>query len=134
MALLHDDVLGQQRESVQSEMGPYAAAFAALQESPDYAVFVMEDGGELIGCYQLMHLPHLSFQGATRTQIESVRIAAARRGQGFGRQLIAHAIEQAKERGAKIVQLTSNKERTEAGRFYQAFGLVATHDGYKLSL
>lgn len=135
VALLHDDVLGQARERVSGrDLAPYRAAFVALDQSDDYAVWLMEADGVVIGCYQLMHLPHLSFQGGRRTQIESVRIATARRGQGLGKRLIAHAVEQAKAHGAKIVQLTSNKERTEAARFYRAFGFEPTHDGYKLYL
>lgn len=133
--LLHDDVLGHQRENAsEHDLAPYRRAFRALDDSADYAVWLMEAGGEVIGCYQLMHLPHLSFQGGLRTQIESVRIATGRRGQGLGKRLIAHAVQEAKARGAKIVQLTSNKERTEAARFYRAFGFEPTHDGYKLYL
>ena len=91
----------------------------------------MEQKGDIIGCYQIMYLPHLSFKGFSRAQIESVRIRYDMRGLGFGTQLIRHTIEKRRERGYGIFQLTNNKERTEANKFYGKLGLIASHDGYK---
>ena len=91
----------------------------------------MEQKGDIIGCYQIMSLPHLSFKGFSRAQIESVRIRSDMRELGFGTQLIRHTIEKRRERGCGIFQLTNNKERTEANKFYGKLGLIASHDGYK---
>ncbi len=60
------------------------------------------------------------------------KILDAHRGQGLGSQLMKHAIEVAKEADCGIFQLTSNKERMEANKFYRELGLSPTHDGYKL--
>ncbi len=83
---------------------------------------------------QLTFLPYLPFQGGWRAQIEAVRVAADHRGRGFGRQLLRWAITQAERRGCHLVQLTTNKEREDARRFYQSLGFEATHEGMKLYL
>ena len=44
------------------------------------------------------------------------------------------AIGQSRERGCGLVQLTSDKRRPAAHRFYEALGFEATHEGYKLEL
>jgi GNAT superfamily N-acetyltransferase len=79
-------------------------------------------------------MPGLSFQGATRLQIEEVRIASSERGGGLGTILIEWAIEQARERGCNVVQLTSNAARIDAHRFYRRLGFAQSHAGFKLKL
>lgn len=44
------------------------------------------------------------------------------------------AQEQGRSRGATLVQLTSDKRRADAHRFYERLGYVATHEGFKLEL
>ena len=66
----------------------------------------MEQKGDIIGCYQKMSLPHLSFKGFSRAQIECVRILSDMRGLGFETQLIRNTIEKKRERGCGIFQLT----------------------------
>ncbi|MDC0980395.1 GNAT family N-acetyltransferase [Bdellovibrionales bacterium] len=131
--LLHDDTFGQNRESISdSDESTYKEVFSELCQSKYSDVFVMEKDQSIIGCYQMMYLPHLSFKGTKRAQVESVRIKSELRGQGLGSQMMKHAIDIAKEAGCGIFQLTSNKERVEANKFYQELGLRPTHDGYKL--
>jgi ribosomal protein S18 acetylase RimI-like enzyme len=127
--LLTDDSLGKTREG---SLDSYTEVFNELILSEYFDVFVMELNGKLIGCYQIMYLPHLSFAGTKRAQVESVRIESSERGQGFGGKLIKHAIETARNSKCGILQLTSNKERVEANKFYKDLGLEATHDGYKM--
>ena len=79
-------------------------------------------------------LAGLSRLGAERCQIEAVRVAAAARGQGLGGRMVKWAVDRARERGCAIVQLTSDKSRTDAHRFYDNLGFTASHEGYKLSL
>ena len=127
--LITDDDFGKKRES-SPEL--YKTVFEELLSNKYFDVFVMEKDKEIIGCYQMMYLPHLSFTGTKRAQVESVRIKSSLRGQGLGKKLMKHAIEKAQEASCGIFQLTSNKERVEANKFYRELGLDPTHDGYKL--
>ncbi|MBT4790546.1 MAG: GNAT family N-acetyltransferase [Halobacteriovoraceae bacterium] len=127
--LLTDDDFGKTREGSSES---YKAVFEELLSNEYFDVFVMERDEEIIGCYQMMYLPHLSFAGTKRAQVESVRIKSSLRGQGLGRKLMKHAIQTAQEASCGIFQLTSNKERIEANEFYCELGLNPTHYGYKL--
>jgi GNAT superfamily N-acetyltransferase len=95
---------------------------------------VVEDEGRVIGCLQLSFIPGLSRLGMWRGQIESVRITADRRGDGLGRQMFEWAIAECRARGCGLVQLTTDKQRPEALRFYESLGFVASHEGMKLAL
>ncbi|NKB76870.1 MAG: GNAT family N-acetyltransferase [Gammaproteobacteria bacterium] len=128
--LLADDKLGKGREAAEN-LEMYLASYKEILESPFFDVFVMgdENSKEIIGTYQMMFLPHLSFEGTRRAQIESVRILSTLRGKGLGEKLMEHAIEQAQENGCGIVQLTSNKDRSEqAHGFYKKLGFSSTHE------
>lgn len=137
VALLADDALGRSRETV-ADYGDlpdsYRAAFAAIMVDPNNCLYVAEADGEVVGCLQLTFIPGLSYQGAWRAQIEGVRVANAYRAQRIGAQMIEFAIERAREWGCRTVQLTSNKARAEAHRFYAGLGFQATHEGFKLDL
>ena len=132
VALLADDVLGAAREKPGDPA--YAAAFAAIEADPNQLLAVAEDGGRIVGCLQLTFIPGLSHRGAWRGQIESVRIAASERGGGLGRRVFAWAIGECRARGCRLVQLTTDKSRTDARRFYESLGFVASHEGMKLAL
>jgi GNAT superfamily N-acetyltransferase len=133
VALLVDDPLGATRET-QAHPEAYLQAFGAIDADPAHELVVLDDGGEVVGTLQLTLLPGLSRGGALRAQIEAVRVASSRRGQGLGEQLITWAIEEARRRGAVIVQLTTDSSRTDAHRFYERLGFVASHVGMKLPL
>ncbi len=133
VAMLADDPLGATRESI-DDQEPYLAAFAALDADPNQYLAVAEDGGALVGTLQLTFIPGLSHQGSWRAQIEAVRVAPARRGDGLGTYLIDWAIGMARERGCRMVQLTSNAGREDAHRFYTRLGFAPSHVGFKLSL
>lgn len=94
----------------------------------------MTQAGRVIGTLQITYLAGLSLQGALRGQIEAVRIAADRRGERLGQRLLEWAVEMCRERGCKVVQLTTNKRRADAHRFYERLGFKASHIGYKLEL
>ena len=83
---------------------------------------------------QLTCIPGLSHLGAWRCQIEGVRVAASARGQGIGRAMMRHALGIARQRGCRIVQLTTNKSRADAKRFYEQLGFEPAHEGMKLTL
>jgi GNAT superfamily N-acetyltransferase len=135
VAMLADDELGRAREIVQTPTADcYVQAFKAIEADPNQQVIVAVQDGAVVGTFQLSFLPGLSRQGQWRGQIEAVRIAAGQRGAGLGRQMMEWAIAQCRARGCGLVQLTSDKGRRDAHRFYDNLGFVASHEGYKLTL
>ncbi|WP_155372640.1 GNAT family N-acetyltransferase [Catellatospora vulcania] len=113
----------------------YERAFAAVDADPRNEMLVLvEDDGTVVGCVQATYIPGLGRRGEERALLEAVRIRADRRGAGLGRDLIGRAVARARDRGCTLVQLTSNKRRTEAHRFYASLGFERSHDGFKLAL
>jgi GNAT superfamily N-acetyltransferase len=131
VALLADDVIGAGREG---ESGRYLAAFRDIDADPRNHLVVAEVDGEVAGTLQLTYVPGLSRMGTERAQIEAVRVGSAHRSRGLGRAMITWAIDQAKQRGCGLVQLTSDKRRSDAIRFYESLGFQPTHEGLKLQL
>jgi ribosomal protein S18 acetylase RimI-like enzyme len=135
VALLADDPIGRTRESTTGGFDRrYTEAFAAIERDPNQLLAVAERDGEIVGVLQLSFIPGLTRSGMWRGQIEGVRVAAAERGGGIGRAMIAWAIAESRKRGCGLVQLTSDKRRAGAHAFYEALGFQATHEGYKLPL
>lgn len=133
VAMLLDDHLGQTRENT-DDMTPYLVAFDAIAADPSNTQYVWDENGEVLGCLQLTVIPGLSQQGAWRAQIEGVRVAGARRGGGIGGRMMQAVIAIARERGCAQMQLTTNKSREEAQRFYERLGFEKSHEGMKLKL
>ena len=131
--MIADDQLGARRE-IPQELAPYRAAFDVIDSDPNQLLVVGESGGRVIATLQLTFVPGLSRRGAWRAQIEAVRVEASVRGMGVGERLVRWSIEQARARGCGLVQLTSNATRTDAHRFYERLGFVASHTGFKLAL
>ncbi|NYE38931.1 GNAT superfamily N-acetyltransferase [Nocardioides cavernae] len=133
VALLTDDPLGAGRES--GEMGPYLRAFREIDDDPRHLLIAVRDGaGDVVGTMQLTLLPGLSRAGATRLQIEAVRVAADARGGGLGQALLDWAHDYGRARGASLAQLTTDRTRTDAHRFYERAGYAASHVGFKRPL
>jgi GNAT superfamily N-acetyltransferase len=133
--LLAEDELGSQRERIEEPLPtPYLAAFEQIEKDPNHELIVAEREGEVIGTLHLMFLPSISYQGALRAQIESVRVDRQLRGQGIGSAMMGWSIARARERGAHMVQLTTHKSRVDAHRFYERLGFQGSHLGMKLSL
>jgi GNAT superfamily N-acetyltransferase len=133
VALLADDVLGKARDFAEVDEA-YDSAFAAITADPRNFEIVADDDGEVVGCMQITYIPGLGRHGAERSLIESVRIRADRRGAGLGREMMLWAIDQARQRGCAMVQLTTDKSRADAHRFYARLGFTASHEGMKLPL
>jgi GNAT superfamily N-acetyltransferase len=134
VAMLADDKLGALRETP-DDIGPYLAAFEQIAANPaSLLVYAETSDGKPAGTLQLMFLQGLGRKGATRAQIESVRIHSSMRGTGLGTELMKWAVETARDRGAFLVQLTSDASRGEAHRFYERLGFVRSHAGYKMQL
>ncbi|MDZ5443250.1 GNAT family N-acetyltransferase [Micromonospora sp. 4G57] len=133
IALLADDVLGKARDFTEVD-DAYEKAFAEIDADPRNHLVVADAGGELLGCMQITYIPGLGRHGAERSLIESVRVRSDLRGRGLGRQMMTWAIDQARQRGCALVQLTTDKTRADAHRFYRNLGFVASHEGMKLPL
>ncbi|MFC9467894.1 GNAT family N-acetyltransferase [Streptomyces coelicoflavus] len=133
VAMLADDPLGAQRESP-GDLGPYMAAFERLRTDPNQHLVVAVREGRVVGTLQLTIVPGLSRRGATRSIVEGVRVHGDERGSGLGTQLIEWAIDESRRQGCHLVQLTSDKTRTDAHRFYERLGFSASHTGFKLQL
>jgi GNAT superfamily N-acetyltransferase len=131
--LLADDALGAARESA-GDLRPYRRAFEAIDADPAHLLLVAEADGAVVATMQLSLLPGLARRGALRAQLEAVRVHAGHRGTGLGREMIGWAIDEARRRGCALVQLTSDKQRPDAHRFYARLGFVASHEGMKLVL
>jgi GNAT superfamily N-acetyltransferase len=136
VALIATDQLGATRDGVrdQADLAAYGQAFEAIDEDPAHLLLVAEMAGQVVGTLQLSFLPGLARRGALRAQIEAVRVADSARGTGLGSAMMQWAIEEARTRGCALVQLTSDKSRAGAHRFYERLGFVASHEGMKLKL
>jgi len=133
--LLADDELGTSREDVSVPLNKrYLDAFHSIEQDPNNELTVVEYNGELVGMLQLTFIPYLTHTGSWRCLIEGVRIAKNFRAKGLGSRFINRAIARAGERNCGIVQLTSDKQRPAALRFYESLGFEATHEGFKLKL
>lgn len=133
VAMLADDVLGADREVTGATLSPvYEQAFEKISQDPHQELTVATLNGEIVATYQMTFIQYLAFSGGMRAQIEAVRTHAAYRGQGIGTKVFNYAINRAREKGCHLVQLTSDKKRVDAIRFYESLGFVASHEGFKL--
>ncbi len=136
VAMIANDKLGQLREDYRDPLSKkYYDAFENITADPNQELLVMEtESGQIIGTLQLSFIQYLTYQGGIRAQIEAVRVHEAFRGKGIGQQLFDWAIQRAKEKNAHVVQLTTDKKRPEALKFYEKLGFTASHEGMKLHL
>jgi GNAT superfamily N-acetyltransferase len=135
VALLADDFLGASREATDTyTRRAYTAAFGAIDSDKNQLLAVAEDSGHVIGTLQLTFIPGLARGGIWRGQIEAVRVASHRRGEMIGEAMFEWAIQLCRERGCGLAQLTTDKTRPDAHRFYDRLGFAPSHIGYKLTL
>ncbi|OAB26604.1 GNAT family acetyltransferase [Paenibacillus macquariensis subsp. defensor] len=133
--MLADDELGRMRERYETPLPEsYLKAFESIDSDPNNELIIACLGEEIVGVQQITFTPYITHQGSWRATIEGVRTASSERGKGIGSKLILWAIERAKERGCHIIQLTTDKKREDALRFYERLGFEATHEGLKMKL
>jgi len=133
--MLSDDTIGATREKFEPVLSEsYAIAFENIVNDPNQELTIVELNGEKVGTYQLTFIQYLTHQGGLRGQIEAVRINSAYRGQGLGTMVFEYIIDRARQKGCIMVQLTTDKQRPDAIKFYKTLGFVATHEGMKLKL
>jgi len=133
--MLANDELGKLREDFQNPLPEkYYDAFDNIEKDQNQELVVMEDAGHVIGTLQLSFIQYLTYQGGIRAQIEAVRVHQDYRGKGIGKQLFLWAIERSKEKGAHVVQLTTDKKRPDALKFYKGLDFRDSHEGLKLHI
>lgn len=133
--MLVDDPLGSKRETWSDPLPvSYSQAFEEILHDPNNELVVASEGGKLVGMLQITFIPYLTYQGRRRALIEGVRVASGARSRGIGGELIRWAIERARSRQCVMVQLTTDRAREDALRFYERLGFVASHHGMKLHL
>ena len=134
--MLADDELGQTRENYKIPLPEeYEIAFSQINADPNQELVVVEnEETEIIGTLQLTFIQYLTYRGGIRAQIEAVRIRKDQRGAGLGKKMFEWAINRAKERKAHLLQLTTDKKRPKAIKFYEDLGFQSTHEGMKMHL
>lgn len=130
--MLTDDELGMNREDGPGDLSAYRRAFVEIDADHNQVLCVVESDGHVVGTLQLTFIPGLSRGGAKRGQIEAVRVARDHRNEGVGRAMFDWAIAQCRAQSCALVQLTTDKARPDAHRFYESLGFEASHLGYKL--
>ena len=133
--MLSDDTLGATREQFTEILSDnYLKAFEIINADQNQELTIVEMNGEKIATFHLTFIQYLTHQGGLRAQIEAVRTNSKFRGQGIGEKVFEYAINRAKAKDCILIQLTTDKKRPDALRFYESIGFVATHEGMKLKL
>jgi GNAT superfamily N-acetyltransferase len=133
--MLLDDPLGATREEFSGTVSDnYIQAFDIINADSNQELTVVESAGAIVATFHLSFTQYLTHHGGRRAQVEAVRTHAAFRGQGIGKKVFDYIINRAKENGCILLQLTTDKKRPNALRFYESIGFVATHEGMKLSV
>jgi len=133
--LLLEDDLGKTRESLQdNDFAKYKLAFNAIENDKNQYLMIGKIANEIVATCHLTIMPSLTFQASTRLQIEAVRVKQKYRGQKIGEQVFDEALIYAKQNNCKIIQLTTNKQRNRAKKFYEKLGFEASHEGMKMMI
>ena len=132
--MLADDEVARGREDLSGDMAAYHAAFDVIAADPNNALYVWDENGAVMGCLQLTFIPGMSYGGSWIAKVEGVRVDRSLRGLGIGEQMIDAIVAKSRTRGCKQLQLTTNKQRIDAHRFYKRLGFEASHEGMKLDL
>jgi GNAT superfamily N-acetyltransferase len=133
--MLSDDVLAATREKFETVISNnYITAFEKITTDANQELTIVEMNGEIVATFQLSFIQYLTHQGGLRAQVEAVRINSNHRGQGIGTKVFEYIINRAKEKGCAFVQLTTDKKRPEAIRFYETIGFTSTHEGMKMAI
>jgi GNAT superfamily N-acetyltransferase len=133
--MLSDDMLGATREQYDENISAnYKIAFENIVKDPNQELTIVEVNGKKVGTFHLTFIQYLTHKGGLRAQVEAVRTHSGYRGQGIGNKMFEYIKVRAKQKGCNMVQLTTDKQRPEAIRFYASLGYVASHEGMKLQL
>ncbi|EUB94861.1 GCN5-related N-acetyltransferase [Rhizobium sp. CF080] len=129
-----DDLGGHGDTTDEAAFDDYLRAFNVIDASQNEQLFVAEREGEVVGTFQILFNRTLTGRGSLSMILEAVQTRSDMRGRGIGARMIHHAIEEARRRDCRTVQLTSNMARTDAHRFYERLGFAKSHFGFKMKL
>jgi GNAT superfamily N-acetyltransferase len=132
--IVEDSVISTGDDPADAAHPDYVSALAEITADPSEEMIIVEKGGVPVGCFQLSYLPGLMRRGMKRGQIEVVHVAETHRNRGIGGEMMRWAVERCRENGCSMVQLTSNKKRLDAHRFYERLGFLKSHEGFKYYL
>jgi GNAT superfamily N-acetyltransferase len=133
--LIAGEIDGHRVDTLDADAMPaYLAGFDAIDSDPGEELHVAEFEGRVVGTIQITYCQTLVHRGRLRATLESVHVAPGMRGRGVGATMVMQSIALAKARGAGVVQLTSNKLRRDAHRFYERLGFRRSHEGFKLEI
>lgn len=136
VGLLADDELGAGRETLSDPPSPqYLAAFERIAANPQALLAVAQDEtGRVVATLQLTFIAGLSNRGADQALVSAVRVDAKLRGRRLGETMMVWAMDEARARGCKQMELLSHASRHAAHRFYERLGFAKTHLGMKITL
>lgn len=133
--MLSDDAIGVTREKVSDVLSNnYINAFEIINNDPNQELTIVEMDGDKVATFQLTFIQYLTHEGGLRAQVEEVRTSSKYRGRGIGKKIFEYIIDRAKKRGCFLLQLTTDKKRPDAIKFYERLGFNATHEGMKMKL
>jgi GNAT superfamily N-acetyltransferase len=132
--IVEDSVIQTNDDPADAAHRDYVDALAEITADPNEEMIVVEEDGAPVGCFQLSYLPGLMRRGMKRGQIEVVHVAETHRNRGIGGEMMRWAVERCRQNNCSMVQLTSNKKRGHAHRFYERLGFLKSHEGFKLYL
>lgn len=131
--MLSDDPLGAKRERFEEPLpDSYLKAFNSINEDPNNELVIATTDFKIVGFMQITFIPYMTYQGQWRALIEGVRVNKKYRSRGIGKQLFQWAIQRAKSKNCHLIQLTTDKQRHDAIKFYESLGFIPSHDGMKL--
>ncbi len=129
-----DDIVGGREIYSEPLNQIYLDAFEIIDKDPHNELIVAESDSKILGTLQITYIPYIINKGKSRALIEAVMVSQESTGMGIGTQIMKWAIQRAKDKNCCFVQLTTNKKRADAHRFYERLGFKSTHEGMKLEL
>jgi len=135
IALFAADAVGGHGDTTAPDaFADYLAAFERIMAAPNETLYIAELDGVVVGTFQTTILTTLVGRGSSNMMIEAVQTRHDMRGKGIGEAMMRFAVDAARAQGFSRVQLTSNKDRKDAHRFYERVGFEPSHLGFKMRL
>jgi GNAT superfamily N-acetyltransferase len=133
-ATRHPDPAGPQQRGPASDL--QQAAWDRMMRTVDLSVYIAERDGVAVGTATMLIMPHLTYDCRPTAFIEAVVVRHDHRRRGVARQLLDHAVADARHAGCLKVQLLSHKRHADDGahRLYVAAGFTAEAEGFRLYL